>query len=316
MTENEPGNVFAFANRDAGRHLPKPSAPDERPRWVGRAAWAGAGTAVVLLIGGGAVYGAAQYARGNVCASIQGIRANATGMTSGDSLVIPDSALAATGQKLSDQAQLLILDRDLENAVQRLSVDTVRLQEVGDAGTGPTSMPQLMILFQSVDEHFKQAQQACGQTADGLLATGLGGAVLTGANNAATGLTPAPAVTPTPVPAPAYTASPGELTAARNDLAARRDDLTDLRAGGSASAADRAVATYEVAAAKQRLADLEAGRPGDFHQALELRGATAYLARARESLRQVRADASAVDADRANARADVTKWQRRVTELS
>lgn len=315
VNENEPANVFAFAERDAARPLPKPRTPDEPPRWIGRLAWAGVGTLAVVLLGGGTVYGAAAYGKSSVCASIETIGTNAATMMGPDATVVPAGVLAVTGRKLSDQTGLLIFHQDLEKSVNLLLADSKRLEEVDDAGVGPTDLPQLMALFQSVDQHFKQAQTACGMPASGILATGLGQAALTSVK---TGGATAPGVsaTPEPLPAPAYTASPGELTAAQNDVAQHRDQLADVLAGDASSSADRAVARYELAAARQRLADLKAGQPGAFHQALELRGAKAYLASAKENLAQVKADTTAAAGDLANARADVKKWQHRVTELS
>ncbi|WP_436519606.1 hypothetical protein [Actinoplanes sp. HUAS TT8] len=315
MNQNEPGNVFAFAERTGGQPLPAPRTPDERPRWVGRVVWAAAGTAVVLLIGGGAVYGAAAYTRSNVCATIQSIGASAAGMTGSDSVAIPDSALDSIGQRLQEQAGLLILHQDLEQAVNLLVADTKQLQAVDDTGVNPAYLPQVVTLFKAVDGHFKQAQTACGMPDVGLLSTNMGTALMIAAKNERSGR-PFVAPTPAPLPAPAYTASPDELAAAQDDVNQHRDDLADLNADAGASSADRAVASYELAAARQRLADLKAGQPGAFHQALELRGAKAYLAEAKENLQQVKADTSAADVDRANARADVKKWQQRVKELS
>lgn len=316
VTENDQGNIFAFADRPASAPLPPPRTPDERPPWLSRVVWGGAAAAVVVTLVGGAVWGAAAYTRDDLCTSIGNIRASAGDLISGDSVVIPDRVLAVTGDKLADQANVLIMDSRLERAVQQLAADTARLEEIGGSGIGPAAMPQVMVLFQSVDQHFKDAQAACGMTADGLLATELGDAMVTGAKNIAASAGPIPVATPQPVPAPAYTATPDELAAAQNDVDQRRDVLADLKAGRGSTRADRAVAEYEVAEAQQRLADLRAGKPGSFHQALELKGARAYLASAQESLRQVKADPAAGDGDRAAARAEVAKWQQRVTDLA
>lgn len=315
VTENEPANVFAFAERDTARPLPRPSTPDERPRWVGRLAWIGAGVAAVVLVGGGSVYGAAAYAKSNVCTSIESIGANAATMMGPDTVVVPAGVLAVAQRKLTDHAGLLVFHQDLAKSVNQLITDTKRLDEIGEAGVVPAELPQLMVMFQSVDQHFKQAQTGCGLPAGGLLSTGLGKAAL---DSVKTGgkAEPGVAATPEPIPAPAYTASPDELAAAQNDLNQRRDALADLLAGETATSADKAIAQYEVASARQRLDDLKAGKPGEFHQTLELRGARAYLASAKENLAQVKADTSAAASDRALARADVVRWQHRVDDLS
>ncbi|KUL38720.1 hypothetical protein [Actinoplanes awajinensis] len=315
VNANDPRDLFAFAERPVGEHQPAQAVPEERPLWRARLIWTTAGVAALALVASGAVYGVARHSKNTVCTSITSIAANAVKPTGAVSLVASDGSLAEAGRILTDQANLLIFNRELEKAVHLLAADTTRLQTVGDASTGPTNLPQLMALFQSVDEHFKQAQTECGLPAQGLLATGLGTAVTAEAKTvAAAG--PIPAATPAPLPAPDYTASADELAAAANDVAQRQGELNDIRGDQGTSPADLAVARYELAAAKQHLADLKGDTLGTFHQALELRGARAYLASAREDLRQATADEMATAADRAGARAVVLKWQNRVKELS
>ncbi|WP_436528524.1 hypothetical protein [Actinoplanes sp. HUAS TT8] len=89
-----------------------------------------------------------------------------------------------------------------------------------------------------------------------------------------------------------------------------------VHADSNASRADSAIAAYELATAKQRLADLYADIPGAVRQTLKLQGTRAYLASATDVLIQVRGDPQASSAERAEARAQVTKWQHRVDQLS
>lgn len=105
------------------------------------------------------------------------------------------------------------------------------------------------------------------------------------------------------------------LTAAQQAVDRAAQELSALRAGGTATAAELAVAQYELDRARQNLADLTAGTPGRAHHALDVRQAQVYRNLAIERCRKVMTDPSASRAAQDQAYSLVLQWQERLDDL-
>jgi hypothetical protein len=120
--------------------------------------------------------------------------------------------------------------------------------------------------------------------------------------------------TAAPVPGPATT-TVAPVTAAQQAVDRARQALSALQADSKATAAELAVARYELARALQSLADVAAGTPGKAHHDLDVRQARVYRNLAIERCRQAMTDPAATRATQDQAYSLVQQWQNRLDDL-
>lgn len=117
--------------------------------------------------------------------------------------------------------------------------------------------------------------------------------------------------------APEPQCDPGQddIYQAQADVQQAEDERTELRMTGDAGDGDIAVADYRVAMYERALSDVYACTPGQDHHDLDVQEAQAYLALARQHYREAMADPGYSQGDRMEARAEMTRWTRRLVEL-
>ncbi|MCU7724555.1 hypothetical protein ODJ79_12580 [Actinoplanes sp. KI2] len=110
----------------------------------------------------------------------------------------------------------------------------------------------------------------------------------------------------TPPAEPECNPDPDEIYQAKADI----QEALDEERSPSYGPGDKAVADYNLAAARRELNDAYACTTGEDHHDLDVMEARAYLELARQHVRE-----ATTQGDRMEAIADVNRWVRRLTEL-
>lgn len=155
--------------------LVQPGAPSPGPaprgrRGLGKASIIGVIAGVVLL--GAGTFASNAYAKHTICSSLS------DGSTISDSLAGGSSdepsadtlgKMREAGDQLRGYGHMLVFDRDLKSAVNGFADDIDQLADLmGSTDEGGDGLAQLLTLAGSVNNHVRQAQQACDLPVKGI----------------------------------------------------------------------------------------------------------------------------------------------------
>ncbi|MEU8238312.1 hypothetical protein AB0C07_08710 [Actinoplanes missouriensis] len=148
-----------------------PYGPPPRLRRQGVLVVAGV-AAGLLVLGGGAAFGATAYAKHDVCSDIARDAETLIGVE--DVTTGADAALGTVQNRLETTSRLLMTDSDLRSAVHGLAADVGQMETLRQAiksnpggGVGDY-LAEGVSLFGSLNTHIRQVQLACGLPATGI----------------------------------------------------------------------------------------------------------------------------------------------------
>jgi hypothetical protein len=120
----------------------------------------------VVLLAGGTVFGVNAYAKNEICSAMKSDPAPTA--SGSDATAGTAAQMRRAAGDLRRSARMLVIDRDLHNAVDGLADDLDQLATITGQADDATSFASIMTLATSANSHATQAQTACGLPAVGI----------------------------------------------------------------------------------------------------------------------------------------------------